>query len=117
MNENYYPIEIDVEESSFVITNSGTAPAPCKITIIPKVDFVSLTITGLSETPITVSQIKTNDVLVIDGEARQVLVNDVDAFNRYDAWEFPKVQPGVNTVSITNASQVTIQIEYDTRYI
>ena len=117
MNENYYPIEIDMGKGSFVITNSGTAPAPCKITIIPKVDFVNLTITGLSETPITVSQIKTNDVLVIDGEARQVLVNDVDAFNHYDAWEFPKVQPGINTVSITNASQATIQIEYDTRYI
>ena len=117
MNENYYPIEIDAAKSSFTITNSGTAPTPCKITIIPKVDFVSLTITGLSETPITVSHIKTNDVLVIDGEARQVLVNDVDAFSHYDAWEFPKVQPGVNTVSITNASQATIQIEYDTRYI
>lgn len=117
MNENYYPIEINTAGSSFTITNSGTAPAPCKITIIPKVDFINLTITGLSETPITVSQIKTNDVLVIDGETRQVLVNDVDAFNRYDAWEFPKVQPGVNTVSITNASQATIQIEYNTRYI
>lgn len=117
MNENYYPIEIDVEKGSFTITNSGTAPAPCKITIIPKVDFISLTITGLSESPITVSQIKTNDVLVIDGEARRVLINDRDAFSHYDAWEFPKVQPGVNAISISNASQATIQIEYDTRYI
>lgn len=117
MSENYYPIEIDVANGGFTIVNGGTAPAPCKITIIPKVDFMTLTITGLSETPITVSQIKTNDVLVIDGETRQVLVNDVDAFNRYDAWEFPKVQPGINEVSITNALQATIQIEYDTRYI
>lgn len=117
MNENYYPIEIDVGESSFVMTNSGTAPAPCKITIIPKVDFINLTITGLSKSPITVSQVKTNDVLVIDGETRQVLINDKDAFAQYDAWEFPKVQPGVNKVSITNAGQATIQIEYDTRYI
>lgn len=117
MTENYYPIELEGNEGSFTITNSGTAPAPCKITIIPKVDFISLTITGLSESPITMSQIKTNDVLVIDGETRQVLINDKDAFSQYDAWEFPKVQPGINQVNITNAFQATIQIEYDTRYI
>lgn len=117
MNENYYPIEINEAESSFTIVNGGTAPAPCKITIIPKVDFMTLTITGLSDAPIEVSRVKTNDILVIDGEARQVLINDKDAFGSYNAWEFPKVQPGVNKVSITNASQATIQIEYDTRYI
>ena len=117
MSENYYPIEIDVAKGGFTIVNSGTAPAPCKITIIPKVDFMALTITGLSESPITVSQVKTRDVLVIDGEARKVLINDKDAFSHYDAWEFPKVQPGVNEVQITNATQATIQIEYDTRYI
>ena len=117
MNENYYPIQIDVADSSFTITNGGTAPAPCKITIIPKVDFMTLTITGLSDSPINVSQIKTGEVLVVDGENRQVLINDRDAFSHYDAWEFPKVQPGINKVSITNALQATIQIEYDTRYI
>lgn len=117
MSENYYPIEIDVAKGSFTITNGGTAPAPCKITIIPKVDIMKLTITGLSKNPIEVSRVKTNDVLVIDGETHQVLINDEDAFGSYNAWEFPKVQPGVNEVSITNANQITIQIEYDTRYI
>lgn len=117
MSENYYPIEIDIAKGGFTIVNSGTAPAPCKITIIPKVDLMGLTITGLSENPIEVSRIKTNDILVIDGETRQVLINDKDAFGSYNAWEFPKVQPGINEVSITNATQATIQIEYDTRYI
>ena len=78
---------------------------------------MKLTITGLSKNPIEVSRVKTNDVLVIDGETHQVLINDKDAFGSYNAWEFPKVQPGVNEVSITNANQITIQIEYDTRYI
>ena len=117
MNENYYPIEINDDGSSFTMINSGTAPAPCKITIIPKVDFINLTITGLSKTPIMVSQIKTNDILVIDGETRQVLINDKDAFRQYDAWEFPKNQPGINQINISNATQATIQIEYDARYI
>jgi hypothetical protein len=33
MNDNYYPITF--EGDSFVITNNGTAPTPCKITVIP----------------------------------------------------------------------------------
>ena len=115
MNENYYPIAFDGDV--FIITNNGTAPAPCKITIVPQVDFVNLTIEGVSDKPISVSQVKTNDTLVIDGENRTITINDVPAFEKYNGWEFPKVQPGVNTISISNASQATIQIEYDTRYI
>ena len=49
MVENYYPIEFDDAESSFIITNNGTAPAPCVITFIPKVDFIRLEIKGLSK--------------------------------------------------------------------
>lgn len=116
-NENYYPIEFDDTGDSFIITNNGTAPAPCKVTFIPKVDFYYLTIEGLTEEPISVSQVKVGDVLVIDGEARTITINDVDAFDRYDAWEFPKLQPGINNVTIKNGVQAAISIEYNPRYI
>lgn len=117
MADNYYPIEVNAATGSFTITNGGTAPAPCKITIIPKVDFLTLTINGLSKDPINVNNVYTNDVLVIDGENRAVLINDEEAFDHYNAWEFPKVKPGQNIVTISNAQQATIQVEYNVRYI
>lgn len=104
MAENYFPIDFGSTGDSFTITNSGTAPAPCVITFIPKVDFMNLVIEGLSDEPINVQHVYANDALVIDGENRIVTINDEEAFDRYLAWEFPKVQPGVNNIKITNGS-------------
>ena len=115
MNENYYPIAFDGDD--FIITNNGTAPAPCKITIVPQVDFVNLTIEGVSDKPISVSQVKANDTLVIDGETRTITINDIPAFEKYNGWEFPKVQPGENRIKVNNGAHMQISIEFNTRYL
>ena len=118
MNEaQYYPIEFDATGTTFNVYNNGTAPAPCIITIIPKVDFLKLVIEGLTETPITFTGLKTNQTLVIDGEAGLVQVDDKDAFANYDAWEFPKLLPGANQITIQNGTSATISIEYTANYI
>ena len=44
MEQNYYPIDFNAAGDSFVVTNSGTAPTPCVLTFIPKVDFVKFTV-------------------------------------------------------------------------
>ena len=116
-NIQYYPIEFDATGSVFNIFNNGTAPTPCVVTIIPKVDFLKVVIEGLSETPITFTGLKTNQTLVIDGEERSVTVDGEDAFANYDAWEFPKLQPGVNQITIVNGTSATISIEYSANYI
>lgn len=116
-NIQYYPIEFDDTGSVFTITNSGTAPSPCVITVIPKVDFLKLVIEGLTQEPITYTGLKTNQVLVIDGENRTITVNGEDAFINYDGWEFPKVQPGKNQVIINQGTQASISIEYSANYI
>ena len=115
MNENYYPITFDGD--SFTIINNGTAPAPCKITVIPQVDFVVFTIEGVSKKPISISQLKVNDVLVIDGESRIVTINDMPAFNQYNGWEFPKLQPGENNIRIANGAHIQLSIEFNERYL
>lgn len=117
MANNYFPIDFNAEGDSFVVTNNGTAPTPCVITFIPKVDFFKLTIEGLSEQPIVLNGVKANDAVVIDGENRVVTINDQDAFDKYDAWEFPKLQVGVNKVKIANGVQASIAISYNPRYI
>lgn len=117
MADNFYPITFNHDGDSFIITNNGTAPAPCKITIIPKVDMMLLTIEGLSEKPITFSQLMANEVLVIDGENRNITVNETPAFNRYGGWEFPKLQPGANNVTISNGPHIALSIEFNARYL
>ena len=101
---NFFPVVFEEDTDRFVITNNGTAPTPCVLTYIPTVDTVLLTITGLSKEPITVSNVRADDVLVIDGVNRSVLINESLAFGQYNGWEFPKLQPGVNTITITNGS-------------
>lgn len=115
MVENYYPITFDGD--SFIVVNNGTAPAPCKITIIPQIDFVVLTIEGVSDKPISISHLNANDVLVIDGENRSITINDTPAFNSYNGWEFPKLKPGVNEVKIVNGAHIQISIEFNARYL
>lgn len=116
-NTQYYPIEFDATGSVFNIFNNGTAPTPCVVTIIPKVDFLKVVIEGLTETPITFTGLKTNQTLVIDGEERSVTVDGEDAFDHYDAWEFPKLQPGANQITIANGTSATISVEYSANYI
>lgn len=114
--ENYYPIEFD-GDGQFTIFNNGTAPSPCKITFKPLVDFVSLTIEGLSKEPIVVRNVYQDSTLVIDGENRVVELDDQDYFSNYDGWEFPKVMPGENKVKIYNGARAQVAIEYQMRYI
>lgn len=117
MTTQYYPIEFDEKGSSFIITNNGTAPSPCVITIIPKVDFLKLVIQGLTELPITFTGLKMNQTLIINSEDRTITVDGKDAFENYDAWEFPKLQPGVNQITIENGISASIAIEYSACYI
>ena len=44
-------------------------------------------------------------------------MDDKEAFDKYDAWEFPKLQPGVNNIKIVNGSSCEVAIEYTRRYV
>lgn len=118
METNYYPIVISqADGGSFTITNSGTAPTPCVLTIIPNYDFMEITIRGLSDEPLIVNRVKMNEVLVIDGENRIITINNQEAFNHFTGWEFPRLLPGENTIYISNANQATISVEFNARYL
>jgi len=41
----------------------------------------------------------------------------VEAFDKYDAWEFPRLLPGTNDITITDSKTATVSIEYQPRYI
>lgn len=117
MEDNYFPIEFGEDAQTFTVVNTGTAPTPCKMTVIPKVDFLKLEIQGLSDEPLVFIGLKANQTLEIDGENRLVAVDGEPAFLKYDCWEFPRLKPGANQIQIVNGTQLTIQIEFNPRFI
>lgn len=118
VNKVYYPISISSEQTSFSIKNRGTAAAPCRLSFTPINDVMSFTVEGLSEEPITMTNILKDSNVVIDGINKQILINGENAFSQFDGWEFPKLQPGNNIVNMTAANQMSlIEIEFQPRYI
>lgn len=115
-SKTYLPIVFS-SDNSFSIVNNGTAAAPCRLTIIPQNDAMILTIAGLSSQPIKVNRVMGGQILVIDGIEKTVTIDDQNAFDQFDAWEFPKLQVGTNIITITEAANATISIEYQPRYI
>lgn len=115
-NITYLPIAVK-DGSSFTVKNNGTAAAPCRISITTINDIMALKITGLSEDPITVQSVLAKSNLIIDGINKNITINGKQAFDQYDAWEFPRLLPGTNQVTITNANDMVINIEYQPRYI
>jgi len=107
--KTYLPIEFD-SSGDFTIINNGTAAAPCRLTIVPQNDVMQMEITGLSDEPIRVSRVQRNTILVLDGINRTVTKDDQPAFNDYDAWEFPRLLPGINEISITDAATSSVSI-------
>lgn len=113
---SYFPIIFE-PDGSLSITNSGTAAAAARLTMIPQNDIMLLTIEGMSEEKIQMEKIKAGQLLVIDGINRKITLDAKDAFENYHGWEFPKLQPGVNKIKITNADTSNLTIEYQPRYI
>lgn len=112
----YFPIIFE-SDGTLSITNSGTAVAAARLTIVPKNDIMLLTIEGMSEEPITMEKIKAGQLLIIDGINRDITLDGENNFENYHGWEFPKLQPGVNRIKITNADRMALSIEYQPRYI
>jgi phage-related protein len=112
-----FPIIINSDGETFSITNSGTAPSLCSLTVVPQNDIMLLTIKGLTDEPITFEKLKKGQMLTINGLEGSVLVNGEDAADSFHGWEMPKLQPGVNQVSINNANILSLSVEYSPNYI
>lgn len=117
MAQNYYPISLNGEGTGFSVVNTGTAPTPCVLTIIPRVNQVQIKIEGLSKDPIAVNNVSANDVIVIDGEKREFTINGEIDWDKFQGWQFPRLEAGTNEITIANASMLAIEVAYNARYI
>lgn len=108
---------LDSSGSSFTIVNNGTAAAPCRVTLTPRAAIALTTIEGLTDEPVELKNINETQVIELDGIHREILINGEPAYDKYNGWEFPRLQPGTNKITITHADIMGISIEYQPRYI
>lgn len=108
-----YEAEKIVSTSNKTITfiARGNTEAPCIVELTPSIDLISITIKGLSDDPIVVKNLKGNKTLTINSEEGTVELEGINHYKDFDAWEFPQIKAGSNTVTINQAG-VTMNIKY-----
>lgn len=96
-------------------TAKGTADTMAVLSLSSNIGLNSLTITGLTQKPITVQNIAINTPITIDGEKCIVEENGKNIFGRTDLWEFPTIKPGQNTITLSSAC--VCALTYKPRYL
>lgn len=109
-------IEIMNRVTSKTINNAGNCDTPVTIEITPSISLADLIITGLADDPITIKNLTASKKIVLNGEDGTVLENGVNKFADVELWEWPRLKPGANTITVSKSS-CDITIKYKPRYI
>lgn len=96
--------------SSGALKVAGNLPADCIVSITPNVNMGSVSIMG-----VTLKNLSAGLVVVIDGISKMVLEGARNKFGDTDLVEFPKLQPGINEITVPG--DVTIEIKYYPLYL
>ncbi|WP_195948102.1 phage distal tail protein [Paraclostridium bifermentans] len=116
-----YNLENEVIETINRITSKtvdafGNYKVPIIMEITPVIDMIDLKITGLSEDPLIVKNLKGTKTIIIDGINGTVTQDGINKFNDTDMWEFPFLVPGKNNILLSKDT-CNITIKYNPRYI
>lgn len=116
-----YNLENEVIETINRVTSKsinvlGNYPVATTIEITPVIDMIDLKITGLSEDPLIVKNLKGNKTIIIDGINGTVTQDGINKFEDTDMWEFPFLIPGKNDITL-NKDTCNITIKYNPRFI
>jgi phage-related protein len=109
-----------VETASRVNTKTINVPGNLQtaaiVEVTPSINIIDLTITGLGES-FTIKNLTAGQKVIINGEDCTVIQNGVNKFGDFDGWEFPKLNPGANTITFSkNSCDVNIKIKYKPRW-
>lgn len=83
------------------ITNTGSLPTPITLTITPTAAISTFIISGLSETPITLTGLVANSVYVINGADSTFTKDGASLISAYPNYEFPVLKTGSTTVGFS----------------
>ena len=99
-------VEFTGKEKTLVM--EGTAKSPAIVTITPDIALVNLTVTGITDEAITIKDIARNAKVVIDGQNCTITENGQNILDKTDLWEFPRLMPGKNIITLDNSCSVKI---------
>lgn len=99
-------VEFTGKEKTLVM--EGTAKSPAIVTIIPDIALVSFTVTGITDEAITIKDIARNAKVVIDGQNCTITENGRNILDKTDLWEFPRLMPGKNIITLDNSCSVKV---------
>lgn len=116
-----YNLENEVIETinrvSYKTINAlGNYTVPITIEITPIIDMIDFKITGLSEDPLIVKNLKGNKTIIIDGINGTVTQDGINKFDDTDMWEFPFLVPGKNSITLSKDT-CNITIKYNPRFL
>lgn len=94
------------KEKTFLM--EGTTKTPVVITIRSDIALTSLTVAGISDDAIIIKSIARNAEVIIDGQNCSVTENGVNILDKTNLWEFPRLLPGSNTITLDNSCSVTV---------
>lgn len=94
------------KEKTFLM--EGTTKSPAIVTITPDIALVSLTVKGITDEAITIKDIARNAKIVIDGQNCTITENGRNVLDKTDLWEFPRLMPGKNIITLDNSCSVKI---------
>ncbi|WP_305153897.1 phage tail domain-containing protein [uncultured Clostridium sp.] len=101
---------------TFTLNNNGTDITPVIVEITPNLNMGELEIVGLSDSPILIKNLAQNKKIIIDGEEQLITIDGSNAFEKYDAWEYPRLLPGVNKITLSKKN-LNLNIIYKERFI
>ena len=105
-------VEFTGKEKTLVM--EGTAKSPAIVTIIPDIALVSFTVTGITDEAITIKDIARNAKVVIDGQNCTITENGRNILDKTDRWEFPRLMPGKNIITLD--SSCSVKVDYRAFY-
>lgn len=102
--------------NSKTIEVPGTQITPAIVEITPATTLADITLEGLADDPIIIKNLTANKTVILDGELQKVTVDRVNKYGDTDMWDFPRLNPGTNTITV-NKNNCDIKIKYKPRYI
>lgn len=93
------------------LTRVGARPAPVILTITPAYDLDSYTIGGLTDDPITITNLSAGVPVTIDGRDATAWERDVSKAADVDMWEPPALRKQTAALTFSDAAP-TVTVEY-----
>ena len=105
---------IKTATQSFTADTGGNLRCPVVLEITPKASG-TLTVSGFTDDPFTISNAVEEQKIVIDGLTGEMSAGGASKAKDIDIWELPRLLPGSNMITISASSDITIR--YEARYM